>query len=320
MSRSTEEDIDAEQPLPCLPEELILEILRRLPLESLLKFRCVLWNPTTNEYRVIPRSDTLSAGFRSVSFPGAGYISFEYGFGYDALSQDYKYVRIVGRSSSTQGNSEVDVYSSKLDSWKRIQHIPYIISNGQSVSAPGLFYNGALHWIAKSYLGNSRKVLIALDIGNESVQEIPQPENLDVGNFGAYTYVNVLNKCLGMLCSSHMDGYEVWMMKDYGVRESWTKLYKIPTLINVKSVQSVQYLRKMEYIKNGEILLRIKQHEVSNFAGEEALVVYNPKERATRILKHSKNGFSGVETYIKNLVSVNSGTYVGYIAQEQKDR
>ncbi|XP_026434445.1 F-box protein CPR1-like [Papaver somniferum] len=402
MSRSTEEDIDAEQPLPCLPEELILEILRRLPVESLLKFRCVrkkwnilfrnpnfiknnnssfllkydkklysldydssaslsdsdeppikkiryplkcitddlkilgccnglvcsrhcggvIWNPTTNEYRVIPRSDTLPAGFRSVSFPGAGYISFEYGFGYDALSQDYKHVRIVGRSSSTQGKSEVDIYSLKSDSWKRIQLIPYIISNGPSVSAPGVFYNGALHWIAESYSGNRRKVLIALDVGNEGFQEIPQPENLDVENFGAYRYVEVLHKCLGMLCSSHMDGYEVWMMKDYGVSESWTKLYKIPTLINVKSVQSVQYLRKMEYLKNGEILLKIKQHEVSNLAGEEALVVYNPKEAATRILKHSENGFSGVfqvESYVKNLVPLNSGTYVGDKEQEEKD-
>ncbi|XP_026433107.1 F-box protein CPR1-like [Papaver somniferum] len=242
------------------------------------------------------------------------------GLVFSSHCQDYKYVRIVGRSNSSQGKSEVDVYSLKSDTWKRIQHIPYTISNGPSVSAPGVFCNGALHWIAKSYSGNSRKVLIALDLGNESVQEIPQPENLDVGNFGA-RYVSLLDKCLGMLCNSHMDGYEVWMMKDYGVRKSWKTLYKIPTLIDVKFVQSVQYLRKMEYLKNGEILLKIKQHEVSNLAGEEALVVYNPKDRATKILKHSKNGFSGVfevETYIKNLVSLKSGTYVGDIAQEKK--
>ncbi|XP_026420378.1 F-box protein At3g07870-like [Papaver somniferum] len=184
------------------------------------------------------------------------------------------------------------------------------------------------HIASEPVHGNKRKVLIALDVGNGSVQEIPQPENLGAGKFGAYRYVNVWDKYLGMLCSSYVDGYEVWMMKDYGVRESWTKLYTIPTVIDVKSVRSVQYLRKMECLKNGEILLTIKQHEVSNLAGEKALILYNPMERATRILKHDKNngfyenGFSKVfqvETYVNNLVSLNSGTYLGYKEQEKKD-
>ncbi|XP_026433821.1 F-box/kelch-repeat protein At3g06240-like [Papaver somniferum] len=208
----------------------------------------------------------LPVRFRAISFPG--YISFEYEFGYDALNQDYKYVEIAG--SSTRKESEVDVYSLKSVTWRRIQYIPYLVSNGHSVSAPGVSYNGALHWISKSYSGNKRKVLIALDVGNESVQEIPQLENLGAGKFGAYGYVSVLDNCLGMLCSSRVDGYEVWMMKDYGLRESWTKLYTISTVIDVKSVRSVQYLRKMECLKNGEILLTIKQHEVSNLAGEKA--------------------------------------------------
>ncbi|XP_026419461.1 F-box/kelch-repeat protein At3g06240-like [Papaver somniferum] len=377
-----------QQPLQELPEELILEILHKLPVESLLKFRracknwntlfrnpnfsdnnsnfliiykeklysidydssallsdidnapikeirypvyCVadklkilgscnglvcsrhcggvVWNPTTNEYKVIPESSfVLPVRFWAMSFPG--YISFEYGFGYDALNQDYEYVEIVG--SSTRKESEIDVYSLKSDTWRRIQYTQYLVSNGYSVSAPGVFYNGALHWIAKCYSGNKRKVLIALNVGNESVQEIPQPENLGAGKFGAYRYVSVLDNCLGMLCSSHVD-------KDYGVRESWKKLYTIPTVIDVKSVRSVQYLRKMECLKNGEILLTIKQHEVSNLAGEKALVLYNPKERTTRIVKHNKNNGFQVETYVKNLVTLNSGTYLGDKKQEEKD-
>lgn len=44
MPRPTGEDVDAEQPLPVLPEELILKILRKLLVKSLLNFRCVCKN------------------------------------------------------------------------------------------------------------------------------------------------------------------------------------------------------------------------------------------------------------------------------------
>lgn len=41
MPRPTGEDVDAEQPLPVLPEELILKILRKLLVKSLLNFSCL---------------------------------------------------------------------------------------------------------------------------------------------------------------------------------------------------------------------------------------------------------------------------------------
>ncbi|XP_026433105.1 jacalin-related lectin 38-like [Papaver somniferum] len=200
MPRPTGEDVDAEQPLPVLPEELILEILRKLLIESLLNFRCVCknWN---------------------IIFRNPNFINNKFSF---LLKYDKKLDSLDYNSSASLSDTDnppikeirypLQCMIEKLAVLGSCNglHIPYVISIGSSVSAPWVLCNGDLHWIGKSYSGNRPKVLIALDVGNETVQEIPQPENLDVENFGGYRYVNVLDKCLCMLCSSHMDDEGSW--------------------------------------------------------------------------------------------------------------
>ncbi|XP_026458001.1 F-box/kelch-repeat protein At3g23880-like [Papaver somniferum] len=55
--------------------------------------------------------------------------------------------------------------------------------------------------------------------------------------------------------------FEIWEMKDYGVRESWSKVLQIsqqelmPTV--TMGIGSCQYIRRVESLKDGEILLEI---------------------------------------------------------------
>ncbi|XP_026384318.1 F-box/kelch-repeat protein At3g23880-like [Papaver somniferum] len=137
-----------------------------------------------------------------------------HGFGYDAKSDDYKCIRIFIYSADIQ--SQVHIYSFRSNTWK-LMHIPYklITEADNYVRAPnGVFCNGALHWFARTY-GSSKDLLLAFNIGDEGIREIPQPENLGVENFGPRKHVDVLDRCICILYSNSTM-FEVWLMKDMG--------------------------------------------------------------------------------------------------------
>ncbi|XP_026389876.1 F-box protein CPR1-like [Papaver somniferum] len=169
-----------------------------------------LWNPCTNEIRYLPRS-----GFHGIEERAICAFRKGHGFGYDSKSDDYKYVRIFYYPSQREG-SEVHVYSFRTNTWKQM-YVPYVLTNVDSDRAPnGIFYNGALHWFAEKISSYCVTVLLAFDMTEESVREIPQPENPGFKQFGI-KYIDVLNGCLCILCSNSA-GFQVWLMNDYGMR------------------------------------------------------------------------------------------------------
>ncbi|OVA01217.1 Profilin [Macleaya cordata] len=251
-----------------------------------------LWNPSTKEYKVIPSTP--------IEHPrGSGILhSIRYGFGYDSKIEDYKLVRIADFLAYGHSyDSEVKIYTLGSNSWRRIQDIPYNFTFG---SKSGALVNGTLHWIANRR--EASRLILSLDIRDETFREVPRPEYL---NDQFHITIGVLG---GWLCilDQYLDtvGVEVWVMKDYGVRGSWTKLYTI-TLQTV--IQSFQYLTLVQSLKNGVILLK----------DNNALVLYDPKHERAGILKIPgiPEWFEPV-TYVESLVSLNSCTCVG---QEQTD-
>lgn len=93
-------------------------------------------------------------------------------------------------------------------------------------------------------------------------------------------------------------GVEVWVMQDYGVRESWTKRF----IFNHERIVNTNYLRLMRYFKNGQILL--------NDCGN--LVIYDMKHSSVREPNNFRSlTFYDADNYVESLVSLNSGTYLG---------
>ncbi|XP_026382643.1 F-box/kelch-repeat protein At3g06240-like [Papaver somniferum] len=244
-----------------------------------------------------------------------------YGFGYDCGIEDYKVVAVIN-SEEYLNVSYVGVYTLGSDSWKTISSIPYKLAKGYNNVRfpvfPGVFLNGALHWLAQSFSGNGLQVLLSFDMKDEIFAEIHQPENLDKFD---YKFVGLLGGCLCMLCSV---GFEVWVMQHYGVRESWTKLLEMDQLMTV-DIPSFHYLRRTVSLRNGEILLEIQLDAGDKMDGGEdtAIIVYDPKWERTRIvkilLKRIENFSPGyilrklyeIDSYVESLVSVNPGSYTG---------
>ncbi|XP_026451035.1 cytochrome P450 710A1-like [Papaver somniferum] len=73
--------------------------------------------------------------------------------------------------------------------------------------------------------------------------EIPKPD----ASKNAYRRISVLGGCLCLLLSNSI-GFEVWVMKDYGNKDSWTKVYFISKLKLPKK------LTRIECLKTGELL------------------------------------------------------------------
>ncbi|KAI5400919.1 hypothetical protein KIW84_065674 [Lathyrus oleraceus] len=277
-------------PLPVLPEELIGEILPRLPVRSLLQFKCVCQSWKTlisssqfakNHLRISTSEPTMtnqqlvfSDIKRLISYPlnslfenpstpvkpvtfgytdekidgtiigscngllclhdrfpsrvrlfnpslrlitkissvpvSQNWFFMQCGFGYDQVNDKYK-VLLVVRCKKHHHQILTKIYTfGQDDSWKTIPNCPYEI-----LMRIGKFVSGTLNWI----VSNQDKV-VSFDLEKETYMELLLPHSDN--NDWPYRVMSVLSDCL---CVSDWEncGWVLWMMKEYGVVESWTK-------------------------------------------------------------------------------------------------
>lgn len=71
--------------------------------------------------------------------------------------------------------------------------------------------------------------LASTDLGKESYQEILQPDYEGV-NMVVTLALGVLRNCLCIFAHSNSFN-DVWLMKEYGNKESWTKLISVPPYV-----------------------------------------------------------------------------------------
>ncbi|XP_026384498.1 F-box protein At3g07870-like [Papaver somniferum] len=175
--------------------------------------------------------------------------------------------------------------------WKSSQTVPYNIPDKRQA---GVFVNGAFHWFGEAREENSLKLIVSLDISNEKFDKLQLPIEL-VEKKHSSMIIDVLAWCLCVLVMTQ-DCFEVWVMQDYGVQESWVKRY----IIGHASIMTNFNLRQMWSLLNGQILL----------GNHSQLVIYDPKHSTFKELKFSGNlRLFDAKTYVESLVSLNSGTY-----------
>uniref|UniRef100_A0A7N2KZJ9 F-box associated beta-propeller type 1 domain-containing protein n=1 Tax=Quercus lobata TaxID=97700 RepID=A0A7N2KZJ9_QUELO len=174
-------------------------------------YRIALWNPEIREFKVLPTRHVHCPSHVDHTYEG-------FGFGYDHKSNDYKVVRIVSFwDDSIVGPDRsplVEVYTLSTDSWRQID----TVLDASILSDPcksEIYLNGAYHWLAyrskQSWPHGDTELIISFDMSDEIFQIIGcQKETVTAKNF------------------------DIWMMYEYGVKESWIKQFVIGPLVGIE--------------------------------------------------------------------------------------
>ncbi|CAI9118810.1 OLC1v1020426C1 [Oldenlandia corymbosa var. corymbosa] len=176
-----------------------------------------LMNPVTSEVENLPVFDSSLDPLMSFCM---------HGFGYDEANDDYKVVTLSYYDTDNEYEPDcaetfVDIYSLKSRIWKRLPCSPY--DHAVPSISPGIFVSGCLHWLASSRRKGYPSVIAAFDLAKEEFEELPPPIGVDEDKF-VFNELAVLGGCLALFIDSYKGHIDVWVMKEYGVRDSWTKI------------------------------------------------------------------------------------------------
>nr|GMD33455.1 F-box/kelch-repeat protein At3g23880-like [Ipomoea batatas]GMD35105.1 F-box/kelch-repeat protein At3g23880-like [Ipomoea batatas] len=244
-----------------------------------------LWNPSIQKLRTLP-----SPSIRP-TYP----FKFVLGFGASQRSEDdLKVVRIVYERKGVHLDKcrippEVEIYSLSTGLWRRIvatgvnyYMVDYIWTQ--------VFVNGAVHWIGYKLLEDERlqSLIAVFTMADELFDEIMLPDELAAKNPSNLS-IMVFEELVAVVKYSrglHGRSCELWIMKEYGVVDSWTRLHTIELVGGMEKI--------VGFRKNGELLLCTNKSE---------LVSYCPNTRVINDLGIPGNSRSiYVDKYLESLV------------------
>ncbi|XP_050378217.1 F-box/kelch-repeat protein At3g23880-like [Argentina anserina] len=172
-----------------------------------------IWNPST--------------GF-SLKLPDPGFpdyinrMSMYCGFGYLPATGDYKAL-VAAYNDDQWGTLQVRVFSTRAGIWKQIESPfrpssypvrKYITDDAATVLGV------TFHWIIDYF--SQRSVIHAFDLVKEEFREM--------NGFHLLQTLDCFGGCLYGFCKGLYDSslcIELWVMREYWVSDSWTKLYRI---------------------------------------------------------------------------------------------
>ncbi|KEH36954.1 putative F-box domain, galactose oxidase/kelch, beta-propeller, F-box associated interaction [Medicago truncatula] len=203
-------------------------------------------NPNTHKHRIIPFLPLAIPNIlESENIDRAGVCV--HGFGYDPLTGDYKLLRISWIADLHYSfDPQVRLFSSKTNSWKIIPSMPYAL---QYVQAMGVFVQNSIHWVMTRTIVESHPCfIVAFNLTLETFNVVPFPAEIEGEE--VTIAVAVLGECLCMTVNYETTKIDVWVMKQYGSRDSWCKLFTL-----VKSRFTLKSLRPLCYSRDGSKVL-----------------------------------------------------------------
>ncbi|PRQ34984.1 putative F-box domain-containing protein [Rosa chinensis] len=264
-----------------------------------LGYNFIIWNPSIRKLVTLPKP-----GLR---FQTVGGYNACHGFAFDAITNDYKVVRLVEDqrgcmvdSEDTANQTFVEVYSLAAGSWSDPRFVdPQCKLN---IGSPQAFVNGALHWDACNLTSSScRYFILAFDVSSELFREMMMPKSLDLDLRRVLTLqlsVSGDGKSLALFMTKEEGSFlDIWVMTEYSVQESWTKLITLRPQGPVESL-----LRALCFRKSGEVVLEISH---GRYRGEKARIELYSLDLASGQLKAlgiSRYHYYTMDTYEESIV------------------
>ncbi|CAK8530187.1 unnamed protein product [Lathyrus sativus] len=261
-----------------------------------------LWNPTIDEYKVIPPSPAESVPYRNFSW-------LIHGFGYDHVKNDYKVLWRIDFYQLNRHDCEClgldeenvpwkdvsyepvwEIYNLRSDSWRKLNinipmTIPYIFlipNNDDGIDR--CYTKGMCHSLYKVSEYIFQTCLMSFDVCNEVVFTTPMPSYMNDNMDPEWNYKHLMILIKGFIALSSHHGetntIHISILNEIGVKESWTKVFILGPLACVAypftgGKNGDLFLRK----ENGELACFDLDTQMINELGVEAykshIIVYN---------------------------------------------
>ncbi|TXG72634.1 hypothetical protein EZV62_001213 [Acer yangbiense] len=186
-------------------------------------------------------------------------------------------------------DAKVKVLTLKNNSWRQIQGVDNSVVG--SIYGLGTLSNNALHWIGEQ---DFNYFIVSFDLsGGERFKELGLPDHLAKERF--LVNLGTIGDSLVIFCYLEATlSFKSWVMKEYGVKSSWTRLFRV-------SNDTFPYFNfgvTLKCItKQGKVVLQIDGSE---------LILYSPEEEPYKEFGF-KNYWGRFESvvYEESLVSLN---------------
>ncbi|XP_050211947.1 F-box protein CPR1-like [Mercurialis annua] len=242
-----------------------------------------LLNPSTGQCRNLQdvKYDFASPGGRCC-----------YGLGYDSSTDDYKILVLADYHFEKERRlkTETKLFSVKTNCWRKVKSPG--MSNNNAVNL-----NGCMIWVSTLYWksnGMHLNKIVSLSLADETIIEMEHPY---------YYYdeipwpdVGVLQGCVCLTVAGSRS-LTIWLMKEFGVTSSWTKVITLPNLDFRRATPlPVNHMNKTVFLLDGWV------------NGVELLILNDLEAEDYKIVKITnfpRRNFPHLLTFSRSLISPN---------------
>jgi F-box interacting protein len=226
------------------------------------KERFILWNPSIKKSITLPKP--------RIAVKTHGRVTCRIAFGFDPRSNDYKVVRIAFPFEEKKPPL-VEVYSLNEGSWRITSAVASLTKRIFFCDwlRPAASLNGAVHFAVTDMDNANDPFVLSFDLGDEVFRMISVPN----GIFQDDVQTSVHGGLLSLLCNNNNrfrtnKSCSIWVMKEYGVVDSWTKLFTVDLNGEIRKVLGLR--------KNGHMLV---EANVANQRHDWEVSSYDPESQ-----------------------------------------
>nr|XP_043638121.1 F-box/kelch-repeat protein At3g06240-like [Erigeron canadensis] len=255
----------------------------------------VLLNPTTKESMELPEfCDDYLDDYEDLELDSM------HGLGSDG-SGDFKVVSVFslhGFFALSPGPMFVHIYSLKTNTWRQltdsVDDYSCILSKRE-----GVFLNGFIHWIVTKFVnGIGRTVILAFSLADEKFSDMKVPEGVQSIDIMSLDYCHLDVAVLGgkLALFNEMLG-EIWMMNEYRIEESWTKIL-LNGFHEIPMVTPYRRNKPMVFHHDGKFMV----------ANSDRMMVYDDEKKTfdETVCVWDRENFEVYGSYVESLVSIAS--------------
>ncbi|KAL1808773.1 hypothetical protein ACET3Z_025763 [Daucus carota] len=242
-------------------------------------------NPVTREYILLPDH----------KYDRTPYTIATHGFGYVEASNEYKVVSLyleINMDMTVVDKSECKIYTLGTGMWRSLGHLPFSVISVRS----GIYVCGNLHWLANDKNDACNEIVCTFDLEKELfhlIASAPLFNGMD-DNDKDYRILGKLGGCLCIIDNTADSELSIWVMKDYGIKESWTKEIVIKDKPGWLQYEIVQPLISL---KSGSILMVCYGH---------FLFTYCPESGAFQIIECGPKDAYDAMVYVPSFIRLKS--------------